>query len=127
MLRSLMLYLKGMRTTMFQLSGFYCKSEPQKGSTMEPQGRTSTANLTPQKLNPARKPKTPNHEARKPITVPTCIPKPNKIVQQVFGSPANSLEPKIFRTLHPKSRNVTNARTYVKHNQLIPLQPSVLG
>ena len=27
MLGSLILYLKGMRTTMFQLSGFYCKHD----------------------------------------------------------------------------------------------------
>ena len=32
MLGSLILYLKGMRITMFQLSGFYCKSMAPKPS-----------------------------------------------------------------------------------------------
>ena len=32
MLGSLILYLKGMRTTMFQLSGFYCKGSLEWGN-----------------------------------------------------------------------------------------------
>ena len=47
MLGSLILYIKGMRILMFQLSGFYCKS-----CTLNPTGQSLRPVLKPHILNP---------------------------------------------------------------------------
>ena len=62
MLGSLILYFKGMRRMMFQLSGFYCKTLTAKNRSPKPKDPEQALNSRPQALNP--EPRTLNTKTR---------------------------------------------------------------